>query len=91
LLIYTPFKDPKVGFEHLLTEIILQFLGYHQLLFTNFVWDPETRYVIGWSFCAFVTLSLFAEFFQMISQSIANYRESRRKKAVMDYSLASAA
>jgi len=44
-----PFKEPKHNVLEMFNEAMMMVVLYHFLLFTPMVYDPETKFVIGYS------------------------------------------
>jgi hypothetical protein len=53
-----PFSLPSRNISEMLGKFALLVLNYHLLCLTDFVSDPWTREIIGYSMCSFITLFL---------------------------------
>jgi hypothetical protein len=56
---YRPFLDNDFTNLQITNEIAFIILSYHQLMFTDYVQEPETKYMIGWSFVFLGLSNLF--------------------------------
>ena len=53
-------------------EIILLVAIYHMFLFTDYVDDPELQYILGYSFCVLICISLLVNLSVLIWDFIFN-------------------
>ena len=53
---------------------------YHVMLFTDFIHDVKTRYMIGFSFIVFTAVFIFVHLIIMMKDTISKVRDSYKKK-----------
>ena len=53
-----PFEEPQRSFITLCNEVFTMFVLYHFMCFTPWIPEPETRLIMGTSFCAFESANL---------------------------------
>ena len=75
-----PFNEPIFTHLELLNEVTSVFLLYHALIFTDWVPQPDVRYLMGWSFIAVTCLNLVTHFILLISDTYLNSSRSLKKK-----------
>ena len=51
-------------------ELKLTFIQYHIICFTNFVPEPETRFLIGYSCCAILIIGVGSNMIMLVVQPI---------------------
>ena len=62
LMAYRPFGEEKINNLEIMNEATSFILLYHVMLFSNYVEDAETRYLIGWSFIFWTCLNMLVHF-----------------------------
>lgn len=62
LMAWRPFGSDKINNLEIMNEATCLILLYHVMLFSSYVEDPETRYLIGWSFIFFTVQNMLVHF-----------------------------
>ena len=81
---FRPFEDQRLVNLEIMNECTSLILLYHLMLFTDFVPEAETRYLIGWSFIFFVVANMAVHFTILIKDMIADVKENeccKKKRA----------
>lgn len=79
-----PFEEPQRAFITLCNEVFSMFVLYHFMCFTPWIAEPETRLIMGTSFCAFESANLILNlgyvFVIQFKEGLYKYRLWRFKK-----------
>ena len=80
LVYYRPLGDKIANSVEVLSEIITLMLMYHLLLFTDFVPDPEVRYMIGYPFTGLMGIFITVQLIFLLYITLVNLRVRLRKR-----------
>jgi len=58
LCIVKPFADSQTNPVNILNELTYVIISLHQICFTDYVTDPETKNLVGWSMVVFSVLNM---------------------------------
>ncbi len=80
ILYFYPMEDLFTNRIEIFSEITNLFLMYHVLCFTDFVYDPEMRYMIGYSFILFIGMFIATHLYFMMRGTIKDATTKHRTK-----------
>jgi hypothetical protein len=64
----------------LFNEAILMILYYHVIIFSDFILEPTTKFQMGYSFLAFISLIIMMNLFLSFQKSYTQLRIKRRRQ-----------
>jgi len=76
---YMPFQQDVDNNMNVFCEIVTVLCSYHLFGFTLWVYSPQRRYEIGWSFLSFIILTVIVNFTVLGVTMIKNIKQDYRK------------
>ena len=87
LMLYEPMEAYHYDLTAIVNEYVLLFSFYYCLLFTDYVPEPETRYMFGQNFLILLyvdlALNLLALVYEIFRQVFITCRRKRMKRKVL--------
>ena len=76
-----PFEESSMNRQEIVNEYIVLNASYVLFMYTEFVWDAETRYLVGWGHTGILGSSLVfnMSFMGVLSMRMCKLRIKRRK------------
>lgn len=75
LYLYRPFDDDLVLKLEIFNEFTNLVLLYHILLFSDWISDASTRYLIGWAFIGANAINMSVHFFLLLKETFASMKD----------------
>lgn len=75
-----PYGENLLNGQELFNEVTLTITSYILILFTDFVEEPETRYMIGWMYSVMVCVNLLVNWVILFSRLLGTVWKSIRPK-----------
>ena len=69
-----PFKNWRTNKQEIINEGLVVLMTVHLFTFTEFNDNVETQYIMGWSFCGFVTYYLFYNARPVIMEMLKKFK-----------------
>lgn len=76
---WEPFKHRKMQRLETMNEMTEIYLLYHMQMFTDWILDPEVRFMTGWSFIGVIAVYMAVYLFLLIRGTIINLRLKCKK------------
>ena len=78
LTYYKPLSGRIANHIEIASELITLLLTYHLFLFTDFVPEPEVRYMFGYPFTGFMAVFIIVQLIALLLTTLVNTRNFAR-------------